>query len=105
MKIAEVREGQQHVEVTGEVVESTDPYERFMGLDFGTFEPVTYVLRDVVIKDDTGSISVRLVGDEWCDLGEVGNVLSIGNCYATIRENDDLCLIVREGATVTIRNR
>ncbi len=105
MKIAEVKEGQQHIDVTGEVVESTESYERFMGLDFGTFEPVTYLLRDIVIKDDSGSISVRLVGDEWCGLGEVGNVLSIGNCYATIRENDDLCLIVREGAFVAMRSR
>jgi ssDNA-binding replication factor A large subunit len=100
VKIAEVKEGQEHIDVTGEVVESTESYERFMGLDFGTFEPVTYTLRDVVIKDETGSISVRLVGDEWCDMGGVGNVLTIRNCYATIRENDDLCLIAREGASV-----
>ncbi|MDG6900697.1 MAG: hypothetical protein JRM80_01860 [Nitrososphaerota archaeon] len=104
MKIAEVKEGLQHVDVEGEVVESTESYERFMGLDFGTFEPVTYTLRDVVLRDDTGSISVRLVGEEWCDQGEVGNFLRIRNCYATIRENDDLCLVAREGATVeTIR--
>ena len=100
MKIADVKEGQHHIDVTGEVVESAGPYERFMGLDFGTFEPVTYLLRDVVLKDETGSISVRLVGEEWCDMGEVGNVISIKDCYATIRENDDLCLIVREGATI-----
>ena len=100
MEIAEVKEGEQHIDVTGEVIDSAEPYERFMGLDFGTFEPVTCLLRDVVIRDDSGSISVRLVGEERCDLGEVGNVLAIGNCYAAIRENDDLCLIVREGATV-----
>lgn len=100
MKIAEVKEGEAQIDVTGEVAESSESYERFMGLDFGTFEPVTYLLRDVVIRDETGSISVRLVGEERCDLGEVGNVLSIRNCYATIRENDDLCLIVREGASV-----
>ncbi|MDG7007733.1 MAG: hypothetical protein JRN06_05775 [Nitrososphaerota archaeon] len=61
---------------------------------------MTCPLRDVVVRDETGSISVRLVGEEWCDLGEVGNVLSIRNCYATIKENDDLSLIVREGASV-----
>ena len=100
MKIAEVTEGEAQSVVTGVVAEASESYERYMGLDFGTFEPVTYLLRDVVIRDETGSISVRLVGEERCDLGEVGNVLSIRNCYATIRENDDLCLIVREGASV-----
>lgn len=102
MKIAEIKEGQHHIDVTGEVVESSDSYERFMGLDFGTFEPVTYVLRDVVVKDDTGSIKARLVGDEWCDMGEIGNVISLRNCYSTINESDDICLIAREGAAIEI---
>ena len=102
MKIAEVREGEQHIDIAGEVVESSDSYERFMGLDFGTFEPVTYVLRDVVIKDDTGSIKVRLVGDERCDMGETGNIVSVKNCYSTINESDVVCLIVREGSTVEV---
>lgn len=102
VKIAEVKEGEQHIDVTGEIVESSESYERFMGLDFGTFEPVTYVLRDAVIKDGTGSIKVRLVGDEWCDMGEIGNVLSIRNCYSAINESDDLCLVVREGAIVEV---
>lgn len=102
MNIAQVKEGEHQIDVTGEIVESSEPYERFMGLDFGTFEPVTYLLRDAVIKDNTGSIRVRLVGDGWCDMGEVGNVLSIRNCYSAISESDDLCLIVREGATVEV---
>ena len=102
MKIAEIKEGLRHVDVTGEIVKSSEPYERFMGLDFGTFEPVTYTLRDAVIKDDTGSINVRLVGDEWCEMGEIANVLTIRNCYSAISESDDLCLVVREGAAVEV---
>ncbi|MDG7012043.1 MAG: hypothetical protein JRN11_06290 [Nitrososphaerota archaeon] len=86
----------------GEIVESSELYERFMGLDFGTFEPVTYMLRDAVVKGDTWSIKVRLVGEGWCDMGEVGNVLTIRNCYSAINESDDLCLIVREGAVVEV---
>ncbi len=105
MKIAEIKEGERSLDVVGEVVESSEPYERFMGLDFGTFEPVTYMLRDAVIRDDTGSIKVRLVGDERCETGETGNVLSIRGCYSAINESDDLCLIVREGATVEVLDR
>lgn len=105
MNIAEIKEGQHHIDVTGEIVESSEAYERFMGLDFGTFEPVTYAIRDAVIRDNTGSISVRLVGDEMCDMGEIGNLLSIRNCYSGLNESDDICLIVHEGATVEVANR
>ncbi len=39
VKIADVKEGQQHIDLTGEVVESAETYERFMGLDFGRSNP------------------------------------------------------------------
>ena len=77
MKVKDLRNGMKSVSIEAKVTEKSDPREVH-----SRFKDQTYMVADVVIADETGSIKLTL-WNEQIDQVSVNDVVKVDNGYVT----------------------